>query len=150
MATALITGIAGQDGSYLAELLLRKGYRVIGTVRDRKTTACDRIRDIAKSIELVEANLLEQAALERILEDHRPLEVYNLAARASSSQLFDDPVLTGEINALAVARLLEAIRKVDPSIRFCQASSSEMFGNASESPQNEKTQFYPRNPYGVA
>ena len=150
MATALITGIAGQDGSYLAELLLSKGYRVIGTVRDRNTAGCDRLGDISRSIEIVEANLLEQTVIERILEGHRPLEVYNLAARASSSQLFEDPVLTGEVNALAVARLLEAIRKVDPSIRFCQASSSEMFGNASESPQSEKTQFYPRNPYGVS
>jgi GDPmannose 4,6-dehydratase len=150
MATALITGISGQDGSYLAELLLKKGYRVIGTARQRNTPNCDRIRDIANSIEIVETDLLDQSVVDRIVEDHRPIEIYNLAARASSSQLFEDPVLTGEINALAVARLLEAIRKVDPSIRFCQASSSEMFGNASESPQNEDTKFYPRNPYGVA
>jgi GDPmannose 4,6-dehydratase len=150
MATAVITGISGQDGSYLAELLLKKGYTVIGTVRDKKAARYDRLQTMLDRIEIVELNLLDQEAIEQLVAQRRPVEIYNLAARASSAQLFDDPVLTGEINAMAVARLLESVRRVDASIRFCQASSSEIFGKSSESPQSETTEFYPRNPYGVA
>jgi GDPmannose 4,6-dehydratase len=150
MATAVITGISGQDGSYLAELLLKKGYTVIGTVRDKKTARYDRLQTMVDQIEITELNLLDQEAIEQLVAHRRPDEIYNLAARASSAQLFDDPVLTGEINAMAVARLLESVRRVDASIRFCQASSSEIFGKSSESPQSETTDFYPRNPYGVA
>jgi GDPmannose 4,6-dehydratase len=150
MATAVITGVSGQDGSYLAELLLKKGYTVIGTVRDKKAARYDRLQTMLDRIEIVELNLFDQQAIEQLLAHRRPEEIYNLAARASSAQLFDDPVLTGEINAMAVARLLESVRRVDPSIRFCQASSSEIFGKSSESPQSETTEFYPRNPYGVA
>jgi GDPmannose 4,6-dehydratase len=148
--TALITGITGQDGSYLAELLLERGYRVIGTVRPHAAVKYERIGQIRGSIELAEVDLLDAAALQELVERHRPAEIYNLAARASSSQLFSDPVLTGEYNALTVARLLEAICKTDTRIRFCQASSSEMFGKSRESPQSEATPFYPRNPYGIA
>lgn len=148
--TALITGVAGQDGSYLAELLLDRGYRVIGTATSFMEERLQRIASIRTRLELVSVDLLSQRSIEAVLEQYRPQEFYNLAARASSRHLFEDPVLTGELNGLAVARILESIRKVDQSIRFCQASSSEMFGKARECPQNESTPFYPRNPYGVA
>lgn len=150
MRSALITGITGQDGSYLAELLLEQGYRVVGVVRPGSARPYARIQHLAHRVDLVEASLLDQSQMQEVLEQHRPREIYNLAARASSRHLFADPVLTGEANGLAVARLLEAIRTVDPTIRFCQASSSEMFGEASESPQSESTPFRPANPYGVA
>jgi GDPmannose 4,6-dehydratase len=150
MPTALITGITGQDGSYLAELLLEQGYRVIGLVRPGSARPYHRIQHLAPRIEFTEASLLDVRQLQQTVEHYRPYEIYNFAARASSSQLFTDPVATFEVNGLAVARLLEAIRTVDPTIRFCQASSSEMFGDAPESPQTESTPFRPRNPYGAA
>lgn len=149
MRTALITGINGQDGSYLADLLLASGYRVVGVQRPG-TAVHARIEHIRSRVQLVECDLSDARALRTLLEQSRPGELYNLAARASSSQLADDPVHTGEVNGLTVTRLLEAIRAVDPTIRFCQASSSELFGNSSESPQSETTAFHPRNPYGVA
>lgn len=148
--TALITGITGQDGSYMADLLLSRGYRVVGMVRADVPTRYDNIEHIRDRIDLVAGSLLDQRQLLEIVERYRPREIYNFAARASSRQLFIDPVLTGEYNALAVAKWLEAIKTVDPTIRFCQASSSEMFGKSPESPQNELTPFRPRNPYGVA
>jgi GDPmannose 4,6-dehydratase len=147
---ALITGVNGQDGSYLAELLLGKGYQVLGTVRPGSRQNLGRIAHIERQIEIFDLELLDRPAMQRIIEDHRPSELYNVAARASSSQLHADPVLTAEYNGVAVAHLLEAIRHVDPSIRFCQASSSEMFGNANRSPQDEDTPFHPRNAYGAA
>jgi GDPmannose 4,6-dehydratase len=150
MRTALITGINGQDGSYLAELLLEQGYAVVGLVRLGASDRCARITHILNRIELAQGSLLDVCWLRDVLECYQPQEVYNLAARASSAQLFDEPVLTGDCNGLAVVRLLEAIRLVNPNIRFCQASSSEMFGNAIETPQSEVTPFRPRNPYGVA
>jgi GDPmannose 4,6-dehydratase len=150
MLTALITGIAGQDGSYLAELLLEQGYRVVGVVRPGSMRPYARIQHVAHRLDLIDADLLDQRELEKMIEQYRPCEIYNLAARASSRQLFEDPVLTGEANGIAVVRLLEAIRTVDPTVRFCQASSSEMFGDAPESPQRESTPFRPANPYGVA
>lgn len=149
MPTALITGVNGQDGSYLAELLLSKGYHVVGTTPNRNTDQ-DRILHIRENIDIVEANLLDQGQVEDMLRKYKPDEVYNLAARASSSELWTQPVLTGELNALAVARILDAIRKIDHKVRFVQASSSEIFGNATETPQTETTPFHPRNPYGVA
>lgn len=150
MRTALITGITGQDGRYLAELLLREGYRVVGVVRDASRIPQDDIREIRHRIEWVEADLLSPASIEKAIAGHHPDEIYNLAARASSRTLVADPVLTGELNGLTVARFLEAIRVIDPRIRFCQASSSEMYGRSKESPQSEDTPFRPRNPYGVA
>jgi GDPmannose 4,6-dehydratase len=150
MQIALITGINGQDGSYLADLLLAKGYRVIGVLRPGAAARQPRIEHIRSRIQVVECDLSDPPALRGLLEQARPNELYNLAARASSSQLADDPVHTGEVNGLTVTRLLEAIRTVDPAIRFCQASSSELFGNSRESPQSETTAFHPRNPYGVA
>jgi GDPmannose 4,6-dehydratase len=150
MRSALITGVNGQDGSYLAEFLLDRGYRVIGLVREDAGDRLDRIRHIRSQLEIVAGNLLDDALLRRVLEQHRPDEVYNFAARASSSQLLTDPTLTAEYNGLAVVRMLEAIRTVNSGIRFCQASSSEMFGTVAQSPQNELTPFRPRNPYGVA
>jgi GDPmannose 4,6-dehydratase len=148
--TALITGITGQDGSYLSELLLEKGYRVVGLVRPGGADRFARIEHIRHAIELVEGDLLDQDSLLSVLGKVRPDEVYNLAARASSSQLYSEPVLTGEFNGLTVLRLLEAIRATNPQARFCQASSSEMFGRSRQSPQSESTAFHPRNPYGVA
>jgi GDPmannose 4,6-dehydratase len=148
--TAMITGITGQDGSYLAEFLLARGYRVVGLLRPDSPGRYDRLSDIRDRLDLVTGSLLDQKQLQSIIEEYRPSEIYNLAARASSSQLFSEPVLTGEFNGLAVVRLLESIRLVDPTIRFCQASSSEMFGNAAVSPQTEHTPFRPRNPYGIA
>lgn len=149
VATAIITGITGQDGSYLAELLLEQGYRVIGIVRP-ETSTFDRLTGIRHRLELIPVSLLDQPVLRSIVEKYQPREIYNFAARASSSQLFSDPLQTCEYNGLAVVRLLELIRQSNPTIRFCQASSSEMFGNSSESPQNESTPFQPRNPYGIA
>jgi GDPmannose 4,6-dehydratase len=150
MRSALITGVNGQDGSYLAEFLLARGYRVIGLVREDAGDRLDRIRHIRSQLDIVPGDLLDDALLRRVLEAHRPDEVYNFAARASSSQLLTDPTLTAEYNGLAVVRMLEAIRTVNPGIRLCQASSSEMFGSVAQSPQNELTPFRPRNPYGVA
>ncbi len=147
---ALITGITGQDGSYLAEFLLEQGYQVIGMVRRTSTINFDRIRHIQDKITLVQGDLLDQMSLVDILREHRPQEVYNLAAQSFVPTSWKQPVLTGEFTALGVTRMLEAIRIVDPTIRFYQASSSEMFGKVQEVPQNEKTPFYPRSPYGVA
>ena len=146
MRRALVTGINGQDGSYLAELLLERGYEVIGLVREGAGDRLGRIQHMRNELEVIEGSLLDDALLRRVLADHRPNEIYNFAARASSSQLLTDPTLTAEYNGLAVVRLLEAIRAVDPGIRFCQASSSEMFGTVTQSPLNELTPFRPRNP----
>jgi GDPmannose 4,6-dehydratase len=150
MPKALITGITGQDGSYLAEFLLSKGYEVIGMVRRSSTVNFDRIRHIQDRITLVQGDLLDQVSLINILQQYRPQEVYNLAAQSFVPTSFEQPVLTGEFTALGVTRLLDAIRIVDPHIKFYQASSSEMFGKVREVPQNESTPFYPRSPYGVA
>ena len=147
---ALITGITGQDGSYLAEFLLQQGYRVIGMVRRSSTVNFDRITHIQDDIELVQGDLLDQSSLIEILREYRPVEVYNLAAQSFVPTSWKQPVLTGEFTALGVTRMLEAIRTVDPAIRFYQASSSEMFGKVQEVPQTERTPFYPRSPYGVA
>ncbi len=147
---ALITGITGQDGSYLAEFLLEKGYEVIGMVRRTSTINFERIRHIQDRIVLVQGDLLDQSSLIDIIREYRPHEVYNLAAQSFVPTSFKQPVLTGEFTALGVTRLLEAIRLVDPTIRFYQASSSEMFGKVKEIPQNENTPFHPRSPYGVA
>ena len=147
---ALITGITGQDGSYLAEFLLQHGYEVIGMVRRTSTVNFDRITHIQDDIEIVQGDLLDQSSLQSVLADHRPTEVYNLAAQSFVPTSWKQPVLTGEFTALGVTRLLEAIRTVDPTIRFYQASSSEMFGKVQEVPQTERTPLYPRSPYGVA
>jgi GDPmannose 4,6-dehydratase len=147
---ALITGVTGQDGSYLAEFLLAQGYTVIGMVRRSSTVNFERIAHIQDQIELVAGDLLDEVSLINILRDHRPTEVYNLAAQSFVQTSFSQPVLTGETTALGVTRLLDAIRLVDPEIRFYQASSSEMFGKVLETPQRETTPFYPRSPYGVA
>jgi GDPmannose 4,6-dehydratase len=149
MPVALITGVNGQDGSYLAEFLLQKGYHVVGTTLNRNINQ-EHILHLREKIEIVETDLLAQTLLEDILRKCKPDEVYNLAARASSSEFWTQPVLTAELNALAVTRLLDAIRTVDRNVRFVQASSSEVFGNAAEVPQTEATPFHPRNPYGVA
>jgi GDPmannose 4,6-dehydratase len=148
--TALITGITGQDGSYLAELLLSKGYRVVGMTRRTSTEVHERIEHIVGDVEILSGDLLDQSSMTSIVNEVRPDEIYNLAAQSFVPASWSQPVLTGEFTALGVTRVLEAIRQVDPAIRFYQASSSEMFGNAVESPQNEKTSFYPRSPYGVA
>ncbi|HVR46380.1 MAG TPA: GDP-mannose 4,6-dehydratase [Candidatus Binatia bacterium] len=148
--TALVTGITGQDGSYLAELLLEKGYRVVGMTRRTSTEVHERIEHIVDDVEIVSGDLLDQSSVTSILADVRPNEIYNLAAQSFVPASWTQPVLTGEFTALGVTRVLEAIRHVDPTIRFYQASSSEMFGNTPESPQNESTGFYPRSPYGVA
>jgi GDPmannose 4,6-dehydratase len=147
---ALITGITGQDGSYLAELLLDKGYEVYGVMRRASTENVERISHLTDRITLVQADLLDQGSLGEALEESRPTEVYNLGAQSFVPTSWNQPVLTAEFTAVGVTRLLEAIRKVDPSIRFYQASSSEMFGKVREVPQNEQTPFYPRSPYGVA
>jgi GDPmannose 4,6-dehydratase len=149
MPTALITGVNGQDGSYLAELLLAKDYRVVGTTPDRRVDQ-ERIAHIRERIELVESDLRSQQFLENLLQEHKPQEIYNLAARASSNDLWTDPVQTGDINGLSVTRCLGAILKIDPKIRFVQASSSEIFGNPVEVPQTENTPLRPRNTYGIA
>ncbi|MBV9719556.1 MAG: GDP-mannose 4,6-dehydratase [Candidatus Eremiobacteraeota bacterium] len=148
--TALITGITGQDGSYLAELLLEKGYRVVGMTRRTSTEVHERIEHIVADLEIVSGDLLDQSSITSIVNDVRPDEIYNLAAQSFVPASWSQPVLTGEFTALGVTRVLESIRHVDPTIRFYQASSSEMFGNAVESPQTETTPFYPRSPYGVA
>ncbi len=150
MRTALITGVTGQDGSYLAEFLLEQGYRVVGMVRRTSTINFDRIRHIQDRIEIAQGDLLDQTSLTNILQEYRPDEVYNLAAQSFVPTSFTQPVLTGEFTALGVTRVLEAIRTVDPTIRFYQASSSEMFGKVVEVPQRETTPFHPRSPYGVA
>ncbi|MDA8313516.1 MAG: GDP-mannose 4,6-dehydratase [Actinomycetota bacterium] len=147
---ALITGVTGQDGSYLAELLLEQGYEVVGVVRRSSTLNFERIAHIQDRITLVPADLLDEVSLIAALRDHRPSEVYNLAAQSFVQTSWSQPVLTGETTALGVTRLLDAIRIVDPEIRFYQASSSEMFGKVHEVPQRETTPFYPRSPYGVA
>ena len=150
MPKALITGITGQDGSYLAELLLEMGYDVVGMVRRTSTINFHRIRHIQDRIKLVSGDMLDQISLIRILEDNRPDEIYNLAAQSFVQTSWEQPVFTGEATALGVTRLLDAMRIVDPRIRFYQASSSEMFGKVVEVPQKESTPFYPRSPYGVA
>ena len=150
MPTALITGITGQDGSYLAEFLLNKGYQVVGMVRRTSTLNFERIRHIQKRLTLVSGDLLDQASLMAAIKEYRPQDVYNLAAQSFVPTSWSQPVFTGEVAALGVTRLLDAIRQADPQIRFYQASSSEMFGRVREIPQGETTPFYPRSPYGVA
>lgn len=148
--TALITGITGQDGSYLAELLLSKGYRVYGFVRRTSTINIVNIEHLLNDVELISGDLLDSGSIYRALQKANPDEVYNLAAQSFVSASWDQPVLTGEITAIGVTNLLECIRNYNPAIRFYQASSSEMFGKVQEIPQTEKTPFYPRSPYGVA
>jgi len=150
MPTALITGITGQDGSYLAEFLLEKKYQVVGLVRRTSTVNFSRIRHIQKRIKIASGDLLDEASLISALKEHRPQEVYNLAAQSFVPTSWEQPVFTGEVTALGVTRMLDAIRQVDTDIRFYQASSSEMFGKVRQVPQNENTPFYPRSPYGVA
>ncbi len=147
---ALITGITGQDGSYLAEWLLEKGYEVWGLVRRSSTETFERIRSVKDRITLVQADLTDQVSLVDVLGEVRPREVYNLAAQSFVPTSWKQPILTGDVTALGVTRMLEAVRVVDKSIRFYQASSSEMFGKVQETPQTERTPFYPRSPYGVA
>jgi GDPmannose 4,6-dehydratase len=150
MPTALITGITGQDGSYLAEFLLSKGYQVIGMVRRSSTVTFERIQHIQDDITIAQGDLHDQSSLVSIIETYQPDEVYNLAAQSFVPTSWSQPVLTGEATALGVTRLLEAIRLVKPETRFYQASSSEMFGKVREVPQRETTPFHPRSPYGVA
>jgi len=150
MPTALITGITGQDGSYLAEHLLAKGYRVVGVVRRSSTTPYERIAHLVDKVELLSADLLDQHSLVDAMAACAPDEVYNLAAQSFVQTSWNQPVLTGEFTGLGVTRALEAVRKAAPRARFYQASSSEMFGKVVESPQSEQTSFYPRSPYGVA
>ncbi len=150
MPTALITGITGQDGSYLAELLLLKGYRVVGVARRSSTVTYERIEHLLDDITVVQGDLHDQGSLLSLLEEYQPTEVYNLAAQSFVPTSWNQPALTGDITAIGVTRMLEAIRFVNPKIRFYQASSSEMFGRVLEVPQREETPFYPRSPYGVA
>ena len=150
MPTALITGITGQDGSYLAEFLLAKGYQVVGMVRRSSTVTFERIQHIQDEIAIVQGDLHDQSSLMVVLEEYQPDEIYNLAAQSFVMTSWSQAVLTGEVTALGVTRLLEAIRSVTPEARFYQASSSEMFGKVVEVPQRETTPFYPRSPYGVA
>ncbi len=150
MPTAFITGITGQDGSYLAEFLLARGYTVVGMVRRTSTVNFHRISHIQDKLTLVPGDLGDQISLIHILEEHKPDEVYNLAAQSFVQTSWGQPVFTGDVTALGVTRMLDAIRIVDPKIRFYQASSSEMFGKVVEVPQKESTPFYPRSPYGVA
>jgi GDPmannose 4,6-dehydratase len=150
MPKALITGITGQDGSYLADFLLERGYEVIGMVRRSSTVNFDRIRHIQDRVSLAPGDLLDQASLIGILEEYHPDEIYNLAAQSFVPTSWKQPVFTGEVTALGVTRILEAVRLVDPGVRFYQASSSEMYGKVQEVPQTERTPFYPRSPYGVA
>lgn len=150
MPTAIITGITGQDGSYLAELLLSKGYRVIGMVRRSSVVTFERIQHIQDQIEIMQGDLHDQSSLMDLIEQHKPDEVYNLAAQSFVPTSWNQPVLTGEVTALGVTRMLEAIRLLSPKTRYYQASSSEMFGKVHEVPQKETTPFYPRSPYGVA
>ena len=147
---ALITGVTGQDGSYLAELLLSKGYEVVGMVRRSSTETFERIAHIRDQLDIRQADLLDQLSIISLIEDTKPDEVYNLAAQSFVPASWDQPVLTGEFDALGVTKVLEAIRLVNRGIRFYQASSSEMFGRVQEVPQTERTPFYPRSPYGVA
>jgi len=150
VSKALITGVTGQDGSYLAELLLAKGYEVVGVVRRTSHHSYERIEHLLERIQVVAADLLDQHSLTVVLQESRPDEVYNLAAQSYVPTSWTQPVLTGEFTALGVTRILEAIRLVHPSAKFYQASSSEMFGRVTETPQRETTPFYPRSPYGVA
>lgn len=150
MPTALITGITGQDGSYLAEMLLSKGYKVIGVARRSSTVTYERIDHLLDDITVMQGDLTDQGSLLALLEEFEPSEIYNLAAQSFVPTSWRQPALTGDVTALGVTRILEAIRFVNPKIRFYQASSSEMFGKVLEVPQNEKTPFYPRSPYGVA
>lgn len=150
MPTAIITGITGQDGSYLAELLLEKGYEVIGVARRSSTVNYERINHILDDIKVVQGDLQDQGSLLSLLEEYKPTEVYNLAAQSFVPTSWNQPALTGDVTALGVTRMLEAIRFVNSNIRFYQASSSEMFGKVLEVPQSEETPFYPRSPYGVA
>lgn len=150
MSTALITGITGQDGSYLAELLLSKGYRVIGMARRASTVTYERIQHLLDDITVIQGDLTDQGSLLSMLEEYKPDEIYNLAAQSFVPTSWNQPVLTGDVTALGVTRLLEAIRFINPKIKFYQASSSEMFGKVLEVPQKETTPFYPRSPYGVA
>jgi GDPmannose 4,6-dehydratase len=150
MKSALITGITGQDGSYLAEFLLDKGYRVVGMTRRSSSNAMDRIEHLLDRLELVQGDVLDQASLVAAIQSSEPDEVYNLAAMSFVPTSWNQPVLTGEFTGLGVTRMLEAIRQVNPSIHFYQASSSEMFGKVREIPQTELTPFHPRSPYGVA
>src|SRR5574340_605316 len=147
---ALITGVTGQDGSYLAELLLDKGYEVYGVVRRSSTENFERIAHLRDRLQLVQADLLDQLSLINVLERTQPQEVYNLAAQSFVPTSWEQPVLTAEFDAVGVTRMLEAVRVVNPRIRFYQASSSEMFGKVREVPQTEATHFHPRSPYGVA
>ncbi len=150
MPTAIITGITGQDGSYLAELLLSKGYRVIGMMRRSSVVTFERIEHIQDQIEIIQGDLHDQSSVMDLIEQHKPDEVYNLAAQSFVPTSWNQPVLTGEVTALGVTRVLEAIRLFSPKTRFYQASSSEMFGKVHEVPQKETTPFHPRSPYGVA
>ncbi len=150
LKTALITGITGQDGSYLAEFLLAKGYRVVGVVRRSSTTPYERIAHLVDRVELVSADLLDQTSLTDVVHETQPDEIYNLAAQSFVQTSWTQPVLTGEFTALGVTRMLEAMRKAAPKSRFYQASSSEQFGKVVDTPQRESTPFYPRSPYGVA
>ncbi len=150
MPTALITGITGQDGSYLAELLLSKGYRVVGMARRASTVTYERIQHLLDDIIVIQGDLTDQGSLLSIFEEHEPTEVYNLAAQSFVPTSWNQPALTGDVTALGVTRMLEAIRFVNPKMKFYQASSSEMFGKVVEVPQRETTPFYPRSPYGVA
>jgi GDPmannose 4,6-dehydratase len=147
LKTALITGVSGQDGSYLAEFLLGQGYRVVGTI---PTQARDNLLHLRDKIDIVESPQIDEECIESIVHKYEPDEVYNLAARASSKTLWSDPVGTAELNGIAVVKLLEVIHRICPEVRFLQASSSEMFGNTTATPQNESTPIQPRNPYGVA
>ena len=150
MPTALITGVTGQDGSYLAELLLSKGYKVIGVARRSSTVTYERIDHLLDNITIEQGDLTDQGSLLALIEEYKPTEIYNLAAQSFVPTSWNQPALTGDVTALGVTRILEAIRFVNPKIRFYQASSSEMFGKVVEVPQNEMTPFYPRSPYGVA
>src|ERR1035437_10328916 len=150
MKTALITGITGQDGPYLAELLLSKGYKVYGLVRRLSTPNMENIKHIYDKLELLSGDLLDQGSLTDAIKNSEPDEVYNLAPQSFVKTSWDQPVLTGEFTGLGVTRVLEAIRIVNPKIKFYQASSSEMFGKVTETPQREITRFHPRSPYGVA
>ena len=150
MPTALITGITGQDGSYLAELLLSKGYKVVGAVRRSSTVTHERISHLLDDIIVEQGDLTDQGSLLALVEKYKPAEIYNLAAQSFVPTSWNQPALTGDVTAIGVTRILEAIRFVNPKIRFYQASSSEMFGKVVEVPQKETTPFYPRSPYGVA
>ncbi len=150
MPKALISGVTGQDGSYLAELLLSKGYEVVGVVRRTSHHSYERIEHLLDRVQIVAADLLDQHSLTVVLQEHRPDEVYNLAAQSFVPTSWTQPVLTGEFTALGVTRILEAVRLAHPTARFYQASSSEMYGRVHETPQSETTPFYPRSPYGVA